>query len=97
MTSRVNHPTNHPTLRHRLASMLEQHLDRADQCDQDDPALEAHLTAAVQLSAALRRVANGTYGICRQCDGPIGAQRLEAVPAAALCIPCEQRPRPFLI
>ena len=97
MTSHVNHPTNHGTLRLRLESTLEQHLDRADECKHDDPALENHLTAAIQLNAALTRVDNGTYGICRQCDQAISAQRIEAVPAAVLCIDCQQRPRPFLI
>ena len=40
--------------------------------------------------AALHRMEEGTYGICLECDGPIGPRRLAAVPAAALCIRCQQ-------
>lgn len=97
MTSPVNQATNNGVLRLQLRSMLDEHLDRADECKQDDPALEGHLTAATQLDAALRRMKNGTYGICRQCHEPISPRRLEALPAAALCIDCQRMPRPFLI
>ena len=32
------------------------------------------------------RLADGTYGKCEVCGKPIGAARLEAMPAARLCI-----------
>ena len=35
---------------------------------------------------ALAKIDNGTYGICEQCGQPIGEARLEAMPAARLCI-----------
>ena len=44
----------------------------------------AHILAAIE--AALGRIGDGTYGICEVCGGPIGAERLEAVPYATLCI-----------
>jgi RNA polymerase-binding protein DksA len=37
---------------------------------------------------ALRKIDEGTYGVCEQCGGPIGEARLEAMPAARLCITC---------
>ena len=37
---------------------------------------------------ALRKIDDGTYGVCEQCGGPIGEARLEAMPAARLCITC---------
>jgi len=40
--------------------------------------------------AALRRINAGTYGICLECEEPISARRLAAVPAAALCIRCQE-------
>ena len=43
-----------------------------------------HLLDAI--GAALERIEEGTYGLCRACGGPIGAERLEAVPYATLCI-----------
>jgi RNA polymerase-binding protein DksA len=39
-----------------------------------------------QIDAALRRIDDGTYGICEVCGRPIPEERLEAVPYATLCI-----------
>ncbi|HWQ22589.1 MAG TPA: TraR/DksA C4-type zinc finger protein [Gaiellaceae bacterium] len=43
-----------------------------------------HLLRAIE--EALRRIEEGTYGICEVCGRPIGAERLEAVPYATLCL-----------
>jgi RNA polymerase-binding transcription factor DksA len=43
------------------------------------------------LAAALERVREGTYGICRECGGRIPRRRLEAIPTATLCVPCQER------
>ena len=43
------------------------------------------------LSAALGRISVGTYGICLMCHGDIGAVRLNAVPRARFCIPCQEK------
>lgn len=40
----------------------------------------------VEVEAALARLEAGTYGLCRVCGSEIGAERLEAVPYATLCI-----------
>jgi DnaK suppressor protein len=45
------------------------------------------------IDAALRRLAEGRYGICERCGGPVGAARLAARPAAASCMSCAARPR----
>lgn len=41
------------------------------------------------LDEALRRIDEGTYGICVECGQPISKERLEAVPHARLCIKCK--------
>lgn len=38
------------------------------------------------VEAAIARLAEGTYGSCQMCDEPIGAARLEAMPATRWCI-----------
>ncbi len=38
------------------------------------------------IDAALRRIDEGTYGICERCGKQIAPERLEARPWAALCI-----------
>lgn len=40
----------------------------------------------VEIDAALRRIEDGTYGICENCGKPIGEDRLAALPWARLCI-----------
>jgi DnaK suppressor protein len=41
-----------------------------------------------EIDAALRRIDDGTYGICTNCGKPIAEERLEARPWASLCIDC---------
>lgn len=43
------------------------------------------------IGAALRRLDDGSYGVCEECGNPIGAGRLAARPAAVLCITCAAR------
>jgi DnaK suppressor protein len=43
-----------------------------------------------EIDQALTRIANGNYGRCEVCDQPIPLARLEALPAAAACLPCTQ-------
>ena len=40
------------------------------------------------LLAALKRMDNGDYGYCHQCDEMIGTGRLAIDPAAMLCVEC---------
>jgi DnaK suppressor protein len=42
-----------------------------------------------EVLAALRRMDDGTYGSCEQCGGQIDIERLEVLPQAALCLPCQ--------
>jgi len=44
-----------------------------------------------ELDEALRRIENGTYGICEMCNSPIHPQRLEAIPYARLCLECKAK------
>ena len=42
------------------------------------------------IEAALRRVDQGTYGICENCGKEIGERRLQALPWAPLCLACAE-------
>jgi DnaK suppressor protein len=44
--------------------------------------------AIAEVDRALEKLDEGTYGTCDDCGRPIGAERLEAVPWAALCVDC---------
>jgi RNA polymerase-binding protein DksA len=43
------------------------------------------------LDAAHRRLADGSYGVCIDCGGDVGVERLRAEPAAPRCIDCQRR------
>ncbi|HXG31819.1 MAG TPA: TraR/DksA family transcriptional regulator [Bryobacteraceae bacterium] len=43
-----------------------------------------------QVRAALRRIDEGTFGICVHCDEEISPKRLQAVPWAAYCLKCQE-------
>ena len=42
------------------------------------------------IELALQRLAQGSYGICLDCEEPIAAGRLESNPAAVRCLKCQQ-------
>jgi DnaK suppressor protein len=44
------------------------------------------------IDQALDRLDAGTYGRCVTCETAIPSERLEAVPWAALCVPCSAKP-----
>jgi DnaK suppressor protein len=41
-----------------------------------------------EVDAALGRIAEGVYGTCAACGGPLGLQRLRAIPEARFCLGC---------
>ncbi len=41
-----------------------------------------------QIREALKRISEGTYGICAQCGADIDPKRLKALPTATRCISC---------
>ncbi len=51
---------------------------------------EKLLARAAQLDRGYRKVMNGSYGICEGCGMDIPAKRLEAMPDAAYCPPCQE-------
>lgn len=94
------------SLRHQLAALAdEQALTSHD--DEHDPEgvtiavqraqlqglLAVAETERADLDRASDRIADGSYGTCAVCGDPIGAERLEALPATATCIRCASRRR----
>jgi DnaK suppressor protein len=54
----------------------------------------AHTHATEELArtvAALRRVEDGTYGLCADCGEAIDERRLRGLPATPFCTPCQAR------
>jgi DnaK suppressor protein len=44
-----------------------------------------------EISGALRRMETDQYGICPECEEPISAKRLDAVPWARYCVTCQEK------
>lgn len=45
----------------------------------------------IAVDDALKRIDEGTYGICDECGEKISKQRLNAVPFAAMCVACKSK------
>ena len=85
-----------------VRTLRKQSLERADEVNQiedgsDANTRETELRQATQIEsemqairAALRRLSDGTYGIC-QCGNRIRLERLQANPSATLCIECAKK------
>ncbi|WP_406067753.1 TraR/DksA family transcriptional regulator [Micromonospora sp. NBC_01638] len=67
--------------------------------DTGDPG-EAHNRAALlvatrrnieQITGALSRISDGTYGACEKCRQTIPAERLEILPHARFCVSCQEK------
>ena len=43
------------------------------------------------IEGALRRIEEGSYGICRDCGEPIAEARLTAIPWTRSCISCKEK------
>ena len=81
----------------RLRDALKVEVD--PDADEGDPELieREKVAALVQtmerrldsIDYALRRMDEGTYGICERCRLPTDPARLEAVPEAVLCVSCK--------
>src|SRR5215472_10620974 len=44
-----------------------------------------------EISDALLRIEQGTYGVCLECEEPISVKRLHAVPWARYCVTCQEQ------
>jgi RNA polymerase-binding transcription factor len=86
-------------LKHRVAEIdRELHAplpaDSEDQATdlENQEALEAVEKSGIQeirrIEQTLKRISEGTYGICAQCGADIDPKRLNVLPTALTCISC---------
>ena len=45
----------------------------------------------MKMQEAIKRIDDGTFGICEVCGGPISEKRLMARPVTTLCIDCKTK------
>ena len=65
---------------------------QASECQEIGCAIRELLAGRVnRLSAALDRLSQGQYGTCAECEEPISAARLRALPEVQTCVRCQDR------
>jgi RNA polymerase-binding transcription factor DksA len=103
VTSTVHDPIE--LLRNTLEEQFKRHTDQLAEltvCSRqpgrggyDDDTLAALIAssrhAVADTARALRRMADGSYGTCDRCTAGIPLQRLEILPHARFCVPCQRR------
>lgn len=50
--------------------------------------LETARTQLQLIDDALTRIGEGRFGVCTECGGPVGLERLRALPTTSTCIGC---------
>ena len=72
-------------------------LDPADaganlsETDRTEAILDSAQRQRGEVAAALRRMEDGTYGLCLDCGKPVPDGRLEARPDASRCVGCQSK------
>jgi DnaK suppressor protein len=85
------------SLHHRDEIVIEKASDALDEVQLKEERelairnLDRDSSALRQIHRALRRIANGTYGVCLHCEEDISPKRMAAVPWAAFCIKCQEQ------
>ncbi|NVB41482.1 TraR/DksA C4-type zinc finger protein [Pseudenhygromyxa sp. WMMC2535] len=86
----------HETLANEMVLSPDDRFDEVDQASSEYMQAfsfrlrgrERHLMNKIEI--ALRKIDEGTYGVCEECEEPISTKRLEARPEAPLCIQCKE-------
>ena len=52
--------------------------------------VDSSLQVLADTIEALKRMADGTYGVCERCRHDIPVERLEILPHDRFCVPCQQ-------
>ncbi len=53
--------------------------------------LESHRESLLKIDESLRKLREGSYGMCEDCGSEISAERLKVVPFAILCRDCQEK------
>lgn len=77
----------------RLRELEEINADTGDPAQvHDRVALVAATRQSLeQIKGALQRIEDGTYGQCEKCGKAIPVERLQVLPHARFCVPCQER------
>lgn len=91
----AQHRDNHTDFRENAVLDLEDMSLRDSTGAQQIALLESRTKQRNLLDEALRRLDEGTYGVCEDCTVPISQGRLRALPFARRCLECQQQAELF--
>ena len=83
-----------------LPATMEVNSRQGDLADQASGNNEVHIQLKLKqtdakilqaIEEALRRIDDGTYGVCRDCGELIADARLNAIPWTRVCISCKEK------
>lgn len=79
---------------------IEDHLEQPPEPDWEENAIEAEMDEVLEglgnagnneiaaIASALKRIKNGTYGVCVRCEIKISDERLDVLPHTSVCRTC---------
>ena len=91
----AQHRDGHSDFRENAVLDMEDMSLRDSTAAQEIALLESRTKQRNQLDEALRRLDEGTYGICEDCTIAITPGRLRALPFARRCLECQQQAELF--
>jgi RNA polymerase-binding protein DksA len=69
--------------------------DPVDSADRENSAFyqlnDMRWNTVADIDRALKKIENGTYGVCEHCGKSIAEARLKALPFATLCVACKEK------
>ena len=83
-------------IRRRDGIAVERHADQLDELQQacqrdlEVSTLNRESQQLREVRAALRRITEGSFGVCEECGEDIHSKRLAAIPWTAFCIECQE-------
>lgn len=89
LIARARNERGQAALAERQADLLDVALAEVTSAD-DAAIVRQDIDDVRDITAARKRVAAGTYGICSDCGEPIVFERLLAYPTAKRCIACQR-------
>ena len=67
------------------------HIQASEQREMGLMSRERLVERIERITAALKRIEEGTYGTCAECSKAIAPARLKAIPEATLCVSCQEK------
>ena len=76
--------------RHSFSSHMAENATEEAERESDYLICDAQGREVKEIKEAIRRLDEGIYGVCEDCGKQIEQRRLDVVPSARFCFPCQK-------